>query len=121
MAYTALTPQRPGQAGAALTFTAFDTANGVKFPNDGQSMLVVENPAGGASAAVSIATAKTVEGLELADRESETIVAGTVTAFGPFPPSVYNQPTGADQGGVLVDELSGDAPDLNVAVVSLRG
>lgn len=87
-------------AGAELTETNADQANGQMFENDGRTVLVVRN--GDASTRT-----VTVVGVACSHGRTANIAvavqAGRVAELGPFDRDLFNQPSGADQGKVYVD------------------
>jgi hypothetical protein len=101
MARTAIAIQSvSGNSGAQLTSVTPDQANGNMFDNDGRTRLVVHN---------GDATSKTVTitGVTCSHGRTSNIVqavaAGERAVFGPFEPSLFNQPGPSDQGKVYVD------------------
>lgn len=85
---------------SAVTFSGADAANGMMFPNDGRTVLLVRN---------SDAAAKTVTVVSVADEARRTgdhsisIAAGNTAVIGPLRPGWWNQRSGADGGNVYVD------------------
>lgn len=83
-----------------LTFSAVDAANGMMFPNDGKTVLLVRN----ADAAAKTVTVRAVpdpfgRSVDLA----LVIAAGKTAMVGPLAPVAWNQTSGADLGRVYVD------------------
>lgn len=105
MAYTNLAVQTPGVAGAALTFSAVDAANGNKVANDGRTFVEVVNGDSNPTT-VTIKTGFEKDGYALAD-QAVTVAAGTRKHIGPFPMETFNQQSGSDKGYVLFDFSNG--------------
>lgn len=103
MARTALATQTPTtEPSAALTLSAAN-ADGHSIDGGGDVILLVVNGSGG-DVDITITTPNTdSDGNAIADKVVTT-GNGETWAFGPFPPAVYDQPTGAtDAGKVYVD------------------
>src|SRR4051812_47519213 len=114
MARTAIPIQTvPANGGgiAGLTFTAADQANGMQFPNDGRTLLLIKNT----DASPHNVTVKSVP--DRFQRSGDTIVAApastTVSIAGPFQFELFQQTTGV----VNVDFAS--ATGMTVAAVQL--
>ncbi len=84
----------------AITFTAVDAANGMMFPNDGRTILIVKN---------ADTASKTVTVVSVADQwgrtgdHSITVAAGGEAIVPPLPPAVWSQQSGADANNVYVN------------------
>lgn len=104
-----LTLNTVSRTGADLT-SAFENAAGAgdEFTNDGRTVLYVKN--GATSCDVTFETAKTVDGLAVADL-TVTVGANKEFCIGPFPPNIYNDSDGKVQ--VTYDDES------NVTVCAL--
>lgn len=87
-----------GSGGAEVTG---DTTNQHFFNNSGSEFLVVRN-SGGAEYDVTIITGATVDGQAVADRVV-SVPAGDHVLIGPFPETVYDQPSGTEAGKCQVD------------------
>ena len=84
-------------SGAALTMVAADAADGMKFPNDGRTELLIEN--GDSSAKTVTITSVPCSHGRLGDLVL-TVGAGAREIIGPLDPSLFNQTSGADMGSV---------------------
>lgn len=87
------------QSGAAITLSAADSANGMLFSNDGETLLVVRN------ASASSITVTVVSVADLYGRTgdiSATVAAGAFWISGPLEPSIWNQ-TSSDLGKTYVN------------------
>ena len=96
--------------GAQLTEVAADAANGMMFPNDGDTELVVVT--GGTGINVTIRSVPCSHG-----RSGDQVVAVAANKRAVFPkwdPALFNQ-SGTDQGNVYVDFSAGTS--VTVAVV----
>lgn len=97
-----------------VTFTAVDAVNGMMFPNDGRTVLLVRN---------ADAAAKTVTVVSVADDAGRTgdhsivIAAGKTAIVNPLRPGWWSQRGGADGGQVYVDFSA--ATSTTVACVRL--
>lgn len=83
-----------------VTFNAVDAANGMMFPNDGRTILLVKN----ADAAAKTVTIRAVP--DEAGRSVDlvvTVAAGKTALVPPLRPAWWNQRSGADMGQVYVD------------------
>lgn len=98
---------------AGITLGAVDAVNGMMFPNDGRTLLVVRN----ADAAGKTVTVKSVA--DEAGRTGDqviTVAAGAIAVVGPLRRSWWNQPSGADSGNVYVDFSAA----TNTTIAALR-
>jgi len=86
MAVTALAVQQAARTGALLTKSTV-TTGGFTFPNDGHTLLIVQNDSG--ALALVFDTPGTVDGLAIAQR---TVTVATLEQWviGPFPTAIYN-------------------------------
>lgn len=118
MARTAIALQDvPFQSGIAnITYTAADNANGMKFDNNGNTLLIVKNTGAGAC---------TVTVRAVADEAGRTVdlvlVCPITTGFliaGPFRTQWWNQRVAPDVGSVGVDFSTGTG--VTVAVCRLN-
>lgn len=119
MAYTNVNPQRPSEAGVAFTPVAADNVNGVKIPNDGRVILVLDNSGAASTTTVTIATPRTINGLTVQDRVI-TVASGAVKVAGPFQPETYNQPAGdTDAGCMRITFTGSNADDMNCTPIQV--
>lgn len=86
--YTVQAVNRTGITPTQNAVAASDT-----FPNDGHTILIVENGSGDAIT-VTVVTPGTVDGLAVTDLTA-TIADGFFEAIGPFPTNIYNNSSGA--------------------------
>ncbi len=108
MGRTVLTAQNPAIDGRKLIWTAGDTANGLQFTNTGRETLLVWNTHAAAARTIGIPSGGELSGVAVGDI-SQSIVAGDIWHFGPFPKYLYDQigtdevqtitPTGTISGG----------------------
>ena len=83
-------------------------ANDAMYVNDGKTILKVVN-ANGAAQTFDVITPGTVGADGLAIADLTVSIAGSTTEYcGPYPPSIYNQKSGADAGKVHLDTASSD-------------
>lgn len=103
MARTDLPTATPlSQAGVVNpTFTAA-IVDGHMFSNDGNIWLEVLNNDASAKT-ITIQTGAVEQGDLAIDDRTMVVPAGQVGYIGPFPPSPYNQVSGADAGKVYID------------------
>ena len=96
MARTALTkttaPGGYASAGAAVTMTAADTSNYNSATAEGNDLIIAQNTGAGAHA-VTITSAVDAFG-RLGTISSESIAAGAIRIYGPFPMSGWVQTDG---------------------------
>ena len=86
MALSTLTMQQATRAGAALSYQSVSATGGFKFPNDGHTVLIVDNP-DTTSHNLVFTIVKTVDGLAA----TRTVaVAAAPVVIGPFPTNLYN-------------------------------
>ena len=109
MARTALTVQDISVSGMTPSYTAA-IVDGHSFPNNKPTFIHVKNGAG-SDVTITIQTALTKEGLDLADR-TVTVTAGSETMIGPFS-DIYNQ----SDGSVYVDYSA--TASVTIAAISL--
>lgn len=90
MARTTLSAQQISRAGLTPSYAAANV-DGHALPNGGEEVLHVKTTTNGCT--VTLQTPGTVDGQAVADR---TVVIGTSSErlIGPFPPGIYNQPSG---------------------------
>lgn len=119
MPYTALAVQNPVTAGATITFTTFDDTNGMKFPNDGKTRILLKNDNGVGNVNLVANTPGDVDGNAIDDLTGNNVADGAIQGLGPFKPEVYNQKTGDDKGHVLLDAGSGTF-NSTVEVAAIR-
>lgn len=86
-----LAVQSSAQDGTALTLNSV-AGGGDQFLNDGDTIMIVTNGSGG-SLTVTLPPGGTPGGLTLSD-VTGTVADGATEAFGPFPPSLYNDSSG---------------------------
>ena len=101
MATEALTAQTATRAGAQANLQSVTSAGGFTFPNDGHTLLYVENDAGALALVFTIQ--QTLDG-QSATRTA-TITASQNWFVGPFPVDVYNDS----------DDLVTCTPDADLA------
>lgn len=101
MATEALTRQQAGRAGAQLNRQSVTSADGFTFPNDGHTVLVVNNDAGALALVFTIQ--QTLDG-QSATRTA-TVTASQEWVVGPFPVELYND----------ADDLVTCTPDADLA------
>lgn len=100
MARTALAVQTVVDEGIIPAYSAANV-EGHYVDNDGDVILHIKN-GGGAPINVTIQTGGTLMGEPVADKVV-AITNGGEKLIGPFPPALYNQPSGADAGRIYVD------------------
>lgn len=108
MAVETLTAQTSDRTGAQVNLQAVTTADGFKFPNNGNTRLIVNNDAGALALNFTIQT--TVDG-EAVGTKDVTVTASEEWVIGPFPVADYN-----DSGGNVVVAVDADLAS-GVAVV----
>jgi len=86
MATEALTVQSAGRAGAQESLQSVTSAGGFTFPNDGHTVLHVENDAGDLALVFTIQ--KTLDGQSVT--RTVTVTASQKWVIGPFPVELYN-------------------------------
>lgn len=117
MARTAIAVQEIQFLGSgAIAFTAADATNGMMFPNDGRTVLLIKN--GGAGAITVTVTSVPDEYGRTGDLII-SVAAGEERIVGPLRPALFNQRSGADQGTVYVGfsaatSVTVAAPRLNL-------
>jgi hypothetical protein len=102
---------------ATLAVTALTTASGVAgdptnhhyFANDGRTILLISNT-GASTRTITYQIPTTVDGIAVT-HGGVTVAAGTQIVIGPFPPSIYNQPS--DPGNMYFN-LSASSTDLKI-------
>lgn len=118
------TPGGAGSAGVILAPTLPDVGNGAKFDNAlGRVLLLIINGLGG-----STSVGVTVVILSVADAFGRTgdleinVAPGEVAVCGPFPPALFNQPSGADRDKVYVEYEPDTGYDVDAfaAVAAIR-
>lgn len=87
MATEALTAQTASRSGAQLNAQSVTAADGFTFPNDGRTVLIVENDAGDLT--LSFTIQKTVDG-QTPTAKSVTVTDSQTWVIGPFPVNIYN-------------------------------
>jgi len=90
MATEALTAQSASRSGAQVSLQSITAAGGFTFPNDGHTLLYVENDAGDLALVFTIQ--KKLDG-QSATR-TVTVTASESWAIGPFPTELYNDSDG---------------------------
>lgn len=102
MSHTLLAVQTVTDDGLAPAYGAAP-AGGNAVPGDGETFIHVKN-GGAGSINVTVVTGGTLMGEPVSDKVL-AIGAGAERLIGPFPPVLYNQPTGAAQhaGQVTID------------------
>ncbi len=96
----------PGGVAADPAATAIPN-DGVKFKNDGRVLLRISNADGADVDSVTVETTGNVDGFAVEDLTLPVGSSSTIWA-GPFPPSLFNIPSGADKGYAYVDCAGGD-------------
>lgn len=91
MATEALTAQTATRVGAEANLQSITAAGGFTFPNNGRTLLYVENDAG--ALALSFTIQQTVDGKAVAARVA-TVTASENWFIGPFPTNIYNDSDG---------------------------
>lgn len=107
MAVEDLTAQTSDRTGAQINLQAVTTADGFKFPNGGQTLLVVNNDAGNLVLNFTIQTTVDSEAVSTKD---VTVTASEEWILGPFPQAWYNDSGGDVIVAVDADLASGVAP-----------
>ena len=113
MAATVLTVASIPRYGEGLTDVAWQSAdadNTNSFPNDGNTLLLVNNGSG-ASITVTISAPASPRTVNTALSKTTTVAAGKIAAFGPFKQDTFNS-----SGSVIVDYSS----DTTVTVAPIR-
>lgn len=114
MARTAIPIQDSGfQTTLAISWTNSDQSNGMIFPNDGQTILLVKN--GDSSARVVTVHSVTDDAARTGDL-TPSVAAGATQMIDPLRPQWWNQ-RNADLGNVYVDFAAGTPTTLQVAAV----
>ncbi|MDR4483828.1 MAG: hypothetical protein R3B95_11550 [Nitrospirales bacterium] len=117
MPRTALTVQEvEPNANEAITFAAMDQANGMKFLNDGRTILVAKN--GDASAHQLTVVSKGDPVFGRTGNLVKSIPAGGEEIVGFLNPAGWNQVSGVDAGNVQVDV--DDDTSMTIAVLRLK-
>ena len=99
-------------------------ANGGRMTNDGgHTLLLVINGLGGAAGALSVVTIQQApdpygRALPTSALPTFSVATDTVGVFGPFPPLLYNQKSGASNGQVDIDFSATGANIECIAVIS---
>lgn len=104
--------------GIALVASTYSTG-GLMFANNGRSLLILTNSASSGGRRLVMEPTQTVDSdsLEVADRWA--VLGGSCSSeawkrvFGPFRPSIYNQPSGTDAGKAylsLTSTASSESP-----------
>src|SRR5712691_747350 len=101
-------------AGAGITYTAADSANGMQFVNDGGEIAIVKNGSGG-SITATFHSVPDASG-RLGDI-AQIITAGTDAIIGPLRPGDWNQTSGVSAGDVTIDFTA--SASVNIAIVKL--
>lgn len=104
MAYTEITVQTPAIAGVVPTNAAATLTDGNRFKNTGREFIMITNDGAVNPVVVTIPTPQTVRGLAIADPTVSVAKDGEIKIIGPFPPDVYNNPSGGtDPNEVYVE------------------
>lgn len=103
----------PFLGSGAISFAAADAVNGMLFPNDGKTVLLVKN--GGASA-ITLTVVSVADEYGRSGDIAPPVAAGEERIVGPLRPALFNQRSGADAGKVYVNFSSG----TSVTVAALR-
>ena len=91
MAVETLTVQASSRTGAIVALQSITTLNGFRFPNDGMTILYIENNAG--ALVLNFTIQPTVDGEAVATKDI-TVTASENWVMGPFPTRWYNDATG---------------------------
>lgn len=91
MALETLTVQSLNRTGALVNLQSITTAGGFQFPNDGKTLLYMENDAG--NMVLTFAIQPTVDG-EAVTVKTITVTASENWVMGPFPQEWYNDASG---------------------------
>jgi hypothetical protein len=91
MATEALTAQTVTRSGAQVSLQSVTSADGFTFPNNGRTLLYVENDAGALVLSFTIQT--TVDG-KAVTAKAVTVTASENWIVGPFPVNLYNDSDG---------------------------
>ncbi len=94
MAYTLLTVQTPAIAGVIPANVAATLTDGNRFINTGREFIMITNNGAVNPVVVTIPTPQTFKGLAIADPTVSVPKDGIIKIIGPFPPEVYNNPSG---------------------------
>lgn len=86
-----------------------DTSNGNIVINGERMGLLVDNRSGAVDLDVTAVTAKTEDGLALANNGPHTVPAGDMYWFAFYPESTYNEQTGDDAGKITFTFSGGDS------------
>ena len=100
MAVLVPTIQSFSRDGVTPTFGAAN-ADGYALPGDGKTVIEVKNT-NGATRTVTVDIPMVVDGLAITDKAVVVPATTGDKIIGPFPPGMYNQPSGTWQGYVLV-------------------
>lgn len=103
------TVQAADRAGVVPTQNAVAASD--QFPNDGHTMLWIENGSG-SPLTVTIVTPGTIDGQAVSDRDV-TIADGAIKVIGPFPRNVYN-----DSDGLVTVEFD-ETTSVTAAAISV--
>jgi hypothetical protein len=100
MAILVPTVQTITRDGVTPTFGAAN-ADGYALPGDGKSWIEVKNT-NGAGITVTLDIPSTYDGLAVTDKAVAVALTVGDKIIGPFPPAIYNQPSGTYAGKVLI-------------------
>lgn len=103
-------------ANEAITFAAMDSANGMKFPNDGRTILIFKNDDASAHQVTVVSKGDPVFG-RTGDLV-KSVPAGGEEVVGFLNPAGWNQVSGVDAGNVQVD-VDVDT-SMTIAVLRLK-
>lgn len=113
---TAIAVQEVASNNAAqLNEAAVDAANGMIFPNDGRTVLVVRN-AGASALSITLKGVACSHG-RAADVVVAALAAGRVYLSTYLETGLFSQKAGADSGQVYVDFAGADAANAKVSAV----
>lgn len=101
MPRTDLTPQDVVDEGLTPVYTAANVL-GHMIPGDGGVIIQVKNTSG-SPINVTVQTGGTLLGEPVTDKVIAVPATTGDKLIGPFPPALYNQPSGADAGKVYID------------------
>ena len=87
MPRTTLTVLQPTDAGVVLTRTAGDSVNNHDFPNNGATLLVVDN---GGLSSINVTLNFAADKYGRTGSKIVAVAAGTEKVIGPFIPDLYN-------------------------------
>ena len=125
MAYTEIAVDKPGVSGTEYTGTGTvgtgsATGTGLKFPNNGNTLVYLETSTTN-QPVVTFETNGKVGTYNVSDNVAITLGAtiGDTIIAGPFPPSAFNAPSGTDVGAVTMF-FDANAADVKVTAFKVQ-